>query len=106
MSAKTSQLQVRDCGEPVDPDAQATPAVAILFRQDFERLEFADHMFTHNALAAATKPVSAAKCNHELGCLHYTLRLAVKEGLREVVSLVKPYKQHGTRDRVLSEEKY
>jgi len=77
-----------------------------LFRQDFEHLEFADHMFTDNALAAATKPVRATKCNHELVGLRHTLRLAVEEGLSEVAPLVKPYKQHGTRDRVLSEEKY
>jgi hypothetical protein len=80
----------------MDSYAQAAPAVSILFRQDFEHLEFADHMFTDDALAAATKPVSAAKCNHELVCLRYTLRLAVEEGLREVASLVKPYKEHGT----------
>ena len=63
-------------------------------------------MFTDDTLAAATKPVSAATCNRELPCLRHILRLAVEEGLSEVAPLVKPYKQHGTRDRVLAEEKY
>jgi len=63
-------------------------------------------MLTDDALAAATKPVSAAKRNHELVCLRHTLRLAVEEGLREVASLVKLYKEHGARDRILSEEEY
>jgi len=57
-------------------------------------------------LLSPEKPVSAATCNRELACLRHILKLAVEEGLREAAPLVKLYKEHGARDRVLSEEEY
>lgn len=57
-------------------------------------------------LLSPEKPVSVATCNRELACLRHILRLAVEEGLRESIPLVKLYKEHGARDRILSEEEY
>lgn len=57
-------------------------------------------------LFSPPKPVSAAICNRELACLRHILRLAVEEGLRESAPLVKLYREHGARDRVLSEDEY
>ena len=52
------------------------------------------------------KPVSTATCNRELACLRHMLKLAVEEGIIEAAPLVKLYKEHGSRDRVLSAEEY
>ena len=57
-------------------------------------------------LLSPEKPVSTATCNRELACLRHILRLAVEEGIREAAPLVKLDKEHGARDRVLSEEEY
>jgi integrase len=57
-------------------------------------------------LLSPEKPVSVATCNRELACLRHILRLAVEEGLRESAPLVKLYREHGARDRILSEEEY
>jgi integrase len=57
-------------------------------------------------LLSPQEPVSAATCNRELACLRHILRLAVEERLRESSPLVKLYKEHGSRARSLSEEKY
>ena len=51
-------------------------------------------------------PVNAATCNRELACLRHLLKLAVEEGMLEAAPPVRLYREHGERERALSEEEF